>query len=103
VSAAPDEIVRPTVTAGDVFNDTAWFDANPRRRYRICRATAGGWWLVRRRRGRVFLRAWAARLPRMPDNDEAIRPFWFFAAWPALPADTRAELVKEARKLEHGQ
>jgi hypothetical protein len=94
---------RPAVTPGAVLDDTSWFAAHRRRRYRVRRDPQGGFWLIRRRQGRVFLRTWAAALPRMPDDDDAIRAWWFRTAWPELPAKTRAKLIGEARQLENGQ
>lgn len=100
MSAAP--LARPTLTAAAAIDDSAWFATHLGRRYRIRLDPAGGWWLVRRRRGGVFLRCWADRLPRMPDNDTAIRAWWFRTAWPELSPKVRAKLISEARQLEGG-
>jgi hypothetical protein len=85
------------VTLAEAQDDFCWFKGT-RRRYRLRRTAGGGGWLIRRRTGRVMLRCWAPALPKaIPDNDEALRPYWFLAAWPELSAATRAELIKEAR------
>jgi hypothetical protein len=102
MSAAPGVIARPSVTLAETHDDWAWFGRG-RRRYRVRRAPCGGWWLVRRRSGGMYLRAWLAQLPPgLADDDKTIRPYWFLAAWPDLPATKRAELVKDVRKLERG-
>jgi hypothetical protein len=89
----------PAVTLAEAQEDWAWFRGT-RRRYRL-RRTADGCWLIRRRAGGVLLRVRAPTLPiALPDNDEALRPFWFAAAWPELSADHRSELISEARKIE---
>jgi hypothetical protein len=89
----------PTVTDIEAGDDRDWF-ARTKRRYRLRRQGTSGS-LIRRRTGQVYLRVWAAKLPAaMPHSDEALRPYWFLAAYPELPAAQRAELIKEARQLE---
>ena len=92
----------PALTAAEAMDDQAWFGAN-RRRYRLRRAPEGGGWLIRRRRGLVLLRCWSPSVPAgAPDNDEALPPYWYLAAYPNLPARRRDALVKDARQSEHG-
>jgi hypothetical protein len=88
------------VTAADVAADRDWFATNPRRRYHA-RKALGGVWVVRKRSGGVFLRTWAAALPRhIPDTDDALRVQWFVAAWPMLEDSMRDELIRDARQAE---
>jgi hypothetical protein len=57
--------------------------------------------LVRKRSGGVFLRTFAAALPRrVPDTDAALREQWFAAAWADLDELVRDELIREAKKAE---
>jgi hypothetical protein len=84
----------PAPTPADVMADRDWFASHPRRRYHVRRA-ATGIWLVRKRTGGVFLRAWTASLPRgVPDTDDALREQWYAAAWADLDPATRDELIR---------
>ena len=91
--------MKPPVTGAEAQDDFGWFKGT-RRRYRLRRSGAGGW-LIRRRAGRVYLRFWVPSLPgEIADNDEVIRPFWFTAAWPDLPAKQCSAMIIQSRQLE---
>jgi hypothetical protein len=97
LAAAVAQLDPPVVTAAD---DRDWFSTRPHRRYRVRRAVSG-FWIVRKRPGGVFLRAWAVTLPKgLPDADKALRVAWFSAAWPDLSPPARAELVRQAARGE---
>jgi hypothetical protein len=90
----------PTVTPAEAQDDAGWFRGT-RRRYRLRRTADGGGWIIRRRAGGILLRSWAPALPdALPDNDEALRPYWYLAAYPELPAAQRHALIQEARQQE---
>jgi hypothetical protein len=98
-AAAAHQLDPPPVTAAD---DRDWFATRPQRRYRARRAERG-FWIVRKRAGGVFLRTWAATLPKgMPDTDAALREAWFLAVWPELDPKERDALVCAARRSEKG-
>jgi hypothetical protein len=91
----------PSVTAADALDDRGWFDANPKRRYRV-RPAQGGAWIVRRR-GRVMLRTYAATLPaKPPASERGIEQLWYATAWPCLTPQQRAEFVRASRPKQRG-
>ena len=87
----------PVVAGAEAIEDIARFDAHPHRRYRQRQGEGGTWWIGRRRSGRVMLRTRVARPQAGADSDDALRPAWFRAAWPALPAKQLRELIKTSR------
>jgi hypothetical protein len=91
---------RPIVTEADALGDRNWFAEHPGRRYRHRPGPDRTVWLIRHRGGGVYLRTLATPAISYPDADEALRQLWFEAAWPDLDPEQRAELVKEARKIE---
>jgi hypothetical protein len=101
VSAAPKE--RPVATDGDAIADITWFstEANRGRRYRLRPVPTGGFWLIRRRGGNTFLRAWTASPPPgLVDTDDCLRQTWFATAWPGVNPKTLHKLIKTARQNE---
>jgi hypothetical protein len=89
----------PVVSELDAGDDRIWFRDNPTRRYRL-RQAEGGWWLIRRRGRSAMLRVFSETMGRVPDNDEALRGYWFSSAYPTLSQDELLELIADARKLE---
>jgi hypothetical protein len=99
VSAAPKE--RPEATGGDAIADISWFSAEANRgpRYRLRPAPTAGFWLIRRRGGNTFLRAWTASPPPgLVDTDDCLRQTWFATAWPGVNPKTLHKLIKTAAK-----
>ena len=91
----------PSVTAAEALDDGAWFDANPKRRYRV-RPAQGGVWIVRRR-GRVMLRTFAATLPgKPPASERGIERLWYATAWTRLTPQQLAEFVRASRPQQKG-
>jgi hypothetical protein len=95
----PSAVDLTHITDEAAFDDKAWFDDHPERRFRA-RAGDRGVWIIRRRAQgadpdvylRTFIRTTA---PPLSDSDGELAGLWYRAAFPDWPPE---KIQKAARK-----
>ena len=83
MSAQPAQAAVPlaVVTDLEATDDADWFEANPRRLFRV-RRVAGGYAVIRHTTSGVFLRVFANAGAGIVDNDRDLALVWFSCAYP---------------------
>jgi len=91
----------PEVTGAETPDDRSWFADHPDRRFRARIGNRGTWFIRRRAQGGgpdVYLRSFS-RTQRLPvDDDAALAPAWYAAAYPDWPAEKAQKWGRKALK-----